>query len=70
MVAAGGSVPTATIAGDAERATRAYGTPLELLAPRRTIISVTRGENSIPTKNAVAIQIASLTSVPSVTAPP
>jgi hypothetical protein len=31
---------------------------------------VTRGENSIPTKNAVAIQIASLTSVTSVTVLP
>lgn len=63
---ADGSGPTGTTAGDAEPETerpRDYGIPLELLALRRTIISVTRGENSIPTKNAVATQIASRTSV-------
>jgi hypothetical protein len=51
---------TATIAGDgrAKRTERAYGIPLELLGLRRTSISVTSGEKSIPTKNAVAIQIA------------
>ena len=63
---AGVSARTATIAGDGSGQTpgeRRYCNPRAALAPSRAIISVTRGENSIPTKNAVAIQIASLTSV-------
>jgi hypothetical protein len=55
------SDPTATIGGVDSRPRKiCYGSPLESVGLSRSSISVTRGENSIPTKNAVAIQIATL----------
>ena len=61
-VAVGVWAPTATIGGGA-RSRRPQGSPLELLALRRISISDTSGENSIPTKKAVATQITSLMSL-------
>jgi hypothetical protein len=61
IAAAGGDglARTETIAGDGDRARR-QGIPVEPPPLSRASISVTNGENSIPTKNAVASQIASL----------